>query len=172
MQNTFRQIIIALLLVACLGYAAYTYWPLISPLLPIFQKPGPPAAAPAQKPPAPTSLAEIKTLEAEEMEIVVPSQEVRLIDPFALRIEVKAASERPSAIPSPGRKAQDSNVDRRTQAGRDLDRFRNESCLHFGTGGSFGGEDHGLEGGFDPQRKDRSAEGVDQKNSDIGGKVK
>lgn len=105
-----RNIIIALLLIASLGYATYTYWPLLAPYLPagqVGQPTKPPAAAPNPVivPALPEAASKAPTKETAEMEIEVPTEEVNLIDPFALRVEVKTRAEEPlppPAFPQPG----------------------------------------------------------------------
>lgn len=94
-----RQLTIIALLVASLGYAIYTYWPLVSPYLPGLPKARPAITAPAAAP-SPTPTLPIISPEAEETEIIVPTQEVKLIDPFALRIGVKTRAEEPLPTPA------------------------------------------------------------------------
>jgi hypothetical protein len=94
-----RQIIIVVLLIASLGYAIFTYWPLFSPYLPGLPKARPALTAPAA-PAGPTPTLIIPTQEAEDIELIVPTQEVRLVDPFALRIGVKTRVEEPLPTPT------------------------------------------------------------------------
>jgi len=98
-----RQIIIIALLAVSIAYALFTYWPVLSPLLPKFGKPQPAVTAPAAAP-SREAVTPLATKEAEEFELVVPSIEAVLVDPFALRIEVKTRAEvpLPSPTPAPG----------------------------------------------------------------------
>lgn len=87
-----------LILIAAVGYAGFTYWPLISPLL--VRRPAPKKTAlPAQPvlpPPrisASTEAAAKNLEQAPEMEL--PSAEVSLVDPFLLRVTVSNKSEEP-----------------------------------------------------------------------------
>ncbi len=96
-----RQIIIIALLVVSIAYALFTYWPMLSPLLPGFGKPRPAVTAPAAAP-SREAVTEIITKEAEdEFEIVVPTVEGGLVDPFSLRVEVKTRAEMPPPEPTP-----------------------------------------------------------------------
>jgi hypothetical protein len=102
-----RQIIIILLLFASLVYATVTYWPLIAPFVPYKPPTQSAVTAPVVKPaakPAGTSSAEAAEKPPEPLdEIVTPTIEVKLIDPFALRIDVKTRAEEPlPAVKLPG----------------------------------------------------------------------
>jgi hypothetical protein len=85
-----RKIIIGLLLALSLAYAALTYWPLLTPYLP-----GPipsPKLAPAAPAPTPVALLTREATAQEKSDIdllYLPTREVRSIDPFALRVEIK-----------------------------------------------------------------------------------
>lgn len=93
-----RQIAIILILFASLGYAVFTYWPAIAPLVPLAPKAKPALTAPAAVPiVVPTR--EAAAAEKEEIdEIVLPTYEAKMIDPFALRIEVKTRAEEPLPV--------------------------------------------------------------------------
>jgi hypothetical protein len=93
-----RQVVLLMLLIAALGYAVYSYWPLFSVYLPELGKAAPPEARvagvkiaePAEKPalapgPAPAVRKEEKGAKAEKP---VREEKVELIDPFSLRISV------------------------------------------------------------------------------------
>jgi hypothetical protein len=105
-----RQIILILILFATLAYATFTYWPLIAPLVPLKPAAKPAATAPVAAPAAARS-AEAAAKAPEPLdEIVAPTIEVRMIDPFALRIEVKTRAEEPLPVvrlpgPEPDRPA-------------------------------------------------------------------
>lgn len=96
----FRRIIIAVLLIASLCFALYTYWPMLSPYLPAMQRAKPAIPAPAATS-RPETAARMATKEAEEFEIIVPTVEVKLVDPFAVRVEVKTRAEEPLPSPKP-----------------------------------------------------------------------
>lgn len=96
-----RRIIIVILLIASLCFALYTYWPMLSSYLPAMQKAKPAITAPAVTS-RPETATQMATKEAEEFEIIVPTVEVKLVDPFAVRVEVKARAEEPLAPPTIG----------------------------------------------------------------------
>jgi hypothetical protein len=97
-----RKIIIVILLIASLGYALYTYWPMLSPYLPKMQKAKPSITAPAAAPSSREAVPQLATKEAEEFQIYVPTVEVKLVDPFAVRVEVKTRAEVPLPLPTIG----------------------------------------------------------------------
>jgi hypothetical protein len=94
-----RQIIVIVLLIASLFYAVYTYWPVLSPYLPAPKKAKPVAAA-APTITIPSASIEAKAKEAEVLDILLPTAEARIIDPFALRISVKTRAEEPLPPPT------------------------------------------------------------------------
>lgn len=91
MNNKLRQILIAVILLATVGYALFTYWP------------RPKRAAPAA-PVATATVAATSTTEAAPktnlFELPAPTAEVTLVDPFALRITVIRKEEEPSPSPT------------------------------------------------------------------------
>ncbi len=95
----FRQILIILILIATLGYAVFTYWPVISPLvsvirLPAQKKPAPAASAPAIAPKI-SATVEAAAKNVTVMEMELPTAEANLVDPFSLRVTVKTREEEP-----------------------------------------------------------------------------
>ncbi|MCU0641123.1 MAG: hypothetical protein MUC35_03420 [Candidatus Margulisbacteria bacterium] len=90
-----RQIAIILILLATLAYATVTYWPLLQPYLPKSQPARPAVTTPAPGPVAAASREAAAKKKEEVDDLVMPTAEVRLIDPFALRIEVKTRAESP-----------------------------------------------------------------------------
>jgi len=100
-----RRSILIILLVAAIGYALFTYWPLVSPYLPSFEEAGPVGTVPAPAPvPSPEVAAVTKaaTPEAEVPAVTAPTVEAKLVDPFALRIAVRnKAEEAAKAAPAP-----------------------------------------------------------------------
>jgi len=102
-----RRIIIFILLVAAVGYGLYAYWPILSPYLEKVEEAKPVETAPAAAPEPPAATGE-KTPEAIAATEAVSTAEVKLVDPFALRIEVTSKAEQaaraapPAAAPSPG----------------------------------------------------------------------
>jgi hypothetical protein len=88
----YKQILIALILIATLGYAAFTYWPVISPLvsavhLPAKKKPAP-AAPPLSAAPRISTTVEAAAKKAAVLELELPTAEAHLVDPFSLRVAV------------------------------------------------------------------------------------
>ena len=103
-----RRSILIILLVAAIGYALFTFWPLVSPYLPGFEKAGPvgtvPAPAPAPSPEAAAvTEAAAATPETQVPTLIAPpTVEAKLVDPFALRIAVRnKAEEAAKAAPAP-----------------------------------------------------------------------
>lgn len=86
-------------MIATLGYAAFTYWPIFSPLVSAVHPPAKKKLVPAA--PAPLIAPKISvTVEAAAknvtvMEMELPSAEANLVDPFSLRIAVKTREEEP-----------------------------------------------------------------------------
>jgi hypothetical protein len=97
----FRQILIILILIATLGYATFTYWPVISPLVALVHLPTQKRSAPAAPVPPPTAAPKISTTmeaavkNASVMEMVLPKAKANLVDPFSLRVAVKTIAEEP-----------------------------------------------------------------------------
>ncbi|MDD4178468.1 MAG: hypothetical protein PHH14_00240 [Candidatus Margulisbacteria bacterium] len=87
-----RLLIIALLLVS-LGYACYTYWPVLFPTPKAV-----PAVSSAPAPGAPAGQAasmEANQLAQQELEMFLPTIEAKMADPFAIRTTVLAKAEAP-----------------------------------------------------------------------------
>jgi hypothetical protein len=97
MNDKNRMILMALVLIAALGYAAITYWPIIAPLLRVrSQKKTVSVTLPA--PPQPRITASIEAAArstAEALEMQLPPAAVNLVDPFNLRITVSNREEEP-----------------------------------------------------------------------------
>ncbi|MFA4843503.1 MAG: hypothetical protein WC632_00965 [Candidatus Margulisiibacteriota bacterium] len=89
-----RQIMIGVILAVSLAYAAFTYWPLLASYLPgTVPSPKPALVAPA---PAAVPTQEIQAAEKNDIDLLyLPTLEVKAIDPFALRIEIKRREELP-----------------------------------------------------------------------------
>ncbi len=105
LNNTvFRQALLVLVLIGALGYALFTYWPVLAPLLPLPARKKPAAlvtAAPAAAPlPKLSPSAEAAAKKAGEMAMEVPTAEARLTDPFALRTTVRTLAEAPLTAPT------------------------------------------------------------------------
>ncbi|MGB9613450.1 MAG: hypothetical protein ACPL4K_04655, partial [Candidatus Margulisiibacteriota bacterium] len=83
-----RQLVLVILLVLSLGYALYTYWPMISSLLPKFEKT---TTTTTVIYPSPEATETISRSEEVSLSSTVASEpaEVKLVDPFSLRIPVK-----------------------------------------------------------------------------------
>ena len=96
-----KQIILILIMFATLAYATFTYWPLIAPLFPAKPAAKSAVSAPMVAPIGTTSVESAVNKPAEIDEIVVPTAEVKLLDPFALRIEVKTRAEEPLPVVKP-----------------------------------------------------------------------
>jgi len=100
-NNLIRQALLVLVLAGAFGYALFTYWPLLAPLLPLPSGKKPGAAAPATPAPPPlpklSASAEAAARKAEELTLAVPTAEARLTDPFALRTAVRTLAEEPAA---------------------------------------------------------------------------
>jgi hypothetical protein len=83
-------------LIAVLGYAVYTYWPIVSPLF-WAAKPKPAStvapALPELQITASLEAAVKRAAEAQALEL--PSSEVRLVDPFLLRVTISGKEEAP-----------------------------------------------------------------------------
>ncbi len=88
---------------ATLGYALFTYWPVLVPArkkpAPVVL-PAPPAAAPRV-----SATVEAAAKKAEEMIMELPTAEARLTDPFALRTAVRTLAEEPVTTTLPGKPA-------------------------------------------------------------------
>lgn len=74
-----RQIIIIFVFIACLLFAVYTYWPKKTETKQVI------------KPPAATTIIteESQAKQITELEVSAPSAEVKLVDPFSLRLPVR-----------------------------------------------------------------------------------
>jgi hypothetical protein len=88
-----RQIVLFIVVLAVAAYGIFTYWPAVSSRL--FYRPAAVKTA-AQLPALPTS-PEAKTAGTPEAAALPPTSEVRLVDPFVLRIAVRKKVEEPGA---------------------------------------------------------------------------
>jgi hypothetical protein len=88
-----NKIILTLILLATVIYAGFTYWPVVSPL--IFKPRPAPVIAPTSKPSGKTTTAEAVAKKIDLFELAAPTAEVKLVDPFSLRITVKSKEEPP-----------------------------------------------------------------------------
>ncbi len=108
-NNVIRQIVLVLVLAAALGYAVFTYWPVLAPLahLPARKPPAVPVPAASAPVPAPSisPTVEAAAKKAQELVMELPTAEARLTDPFALRIQVRTQAEEPVSTTLPGRPA-------------------------------------------------------------------
>jgi len=71
------------------GYAAFTYWPVVSPYVPFINQSRPaPAAAPQPASPEPKPVSSTEAAAAAAA-AAAPTRESELADPFAIRIKVR-----------------------------------------------------------------------------------
>lgn len=94
-----RTAILIIGLIASLGYAAFTYWPVLFPSYnpkPAVQA-GVGALAPAPAQPAAPQEPVVPTPEAKAPPLVLPPPpDIKLVDPFALRINVRRPGDEPA----------------------------------------------------------------------------
>jgi hypothetical protein len=91
-----RQVVLFIVALAVLAYGIFTYWPAVSSRL--FSRPAAVKTVTAQLPALPTS-PEAKTAGTPEVAALPSTSEVRLVDPFVLRIAVRKKVEEPGGSP-------------------------------------------------------------------------
>jgi len=99
-NNLVRQIVLIAVLAATLGYALFTYWPVLAPLVRLPGRGKKPAAivtAPSPVPAEPKVTASIEAAakSAEDLTLELPTAEAHLVDPFSLRTVVRTQAEEP-----------------------------------------------------------------------------